>query len=191
MVDLRCTLLMRVAGKLVRGSQFEYLNGVIAETKVDPYSFTFYDLMDIIREIGYGLTESNGVTEHISVFYRLPMHDMNDGLVNLTSHDDMVQMFAVHSCGKKYTFIDVYVDCPNAVESDEDREQEVIGRDGNAIVDSNSLTELGGDLEIGKGQGGGELGGAEHVEELVVDEEGERVGDQCVNADDLLRINSP
>ncbi|KAG5549515.1 hypothetical protein RHGRI_014745 [Rhododendron griersonianum] len=90
MVDLRCTLLMRVAGKLVKGSPSKYLNGVIAETKVDPDSFpdsfTFYDLMDIIREIGYGFIEN-----------------------------DMVQMSAVHSYGKKYTFIDVYVDCPNVV----------------------------------------------------------------------------
>ncbi|KAG5531442.1 hypothetical protein RHGRI_026154 [Rhododendron griersonianum] len=172
MVDLRCTLLMRVGGRLVRGLQSEYLNGVIAETKVDPDSFSFYELMDIIRQMGYGLTDSNGVTEHVTVYYKLQMPDI--GLVNLTSHYDMLEMFAVHSSGKKYMVIDLYVDCPSVVESDEDREPEVevIGRDSNTAADPSSLTELGGGLEIGNGQGGGELRGIEHVEEPIVDEEG-------------------
>ncbi|KAI8562655.1 hypothetical protein RHMOL_Rhmol03G0051400 [Rhododendron molle] len=43
MVELRCTLLMRVGGRLVRGLQSEYLNGVTTETKVDPDSFNFYE----------------------------------------------------------------------------------------------------------------------------------------------------
>ncbi|XP_058223177.1 uncharacterized protein LOC131332884 [Rhododendron vialii] len=186
MVELRCTLFMRVGGKLLRGSQSKYLNGVIAETKVDLDSFSLYELMDTIRQMGYGLTDSNGVTEHVTVFYKLPMHDMNDGLVNLHSHYDMVEMFAVHSCGKKYMFIDVFVDCPNVVESDEDREPEVevIGKDRNTTADPSSLTELGGDLQIGEGHGGGELGGLGHVKEPIVDERGERVGNECVNADE-------
>ncbi|XP_058217318.1 uncharacterized protein LOC131328387 [Rhododendron vialii] len=186
MVDLRCTLLMRVGGRLVRGLQSEYLNGVIAETKVDPDSFSFYELIDIIRQMGYGLTDSNGVTEQVTVYYKLPMHNMNDGLVNLTSYYDILEMFAVHSSGKKYMVIDLYVDCPNVVESDEDREPkvEVIGRDRNTNADPSSITELGGGLEIGNGQGGGELQGIEHVEEPVVDEEGEGVGNECVTADE-------
>ncbi|KAG5544989.1 hypothetical protein RHGRI_017446 [Rhododendron griersonianum] len=177
---------MRVGGRLVRGLQSEYLNGVIAETKVDPYSFSFYELMDIIRQMGYGLTDSNGVTEHVTVYYKLQMPDINDGLVNLTSHYDMLEMFAVHSSGKKYMVIDLYVDCPSVVESDEDREPEVevIGRDSNTAADPSSLTELGGGLEIGNGQGGGELRGIEHVEEPVVDEEGKGVGNECVNEDE-------
>ncbi|XP_058218763.1 uncharacterized protein LOC131329571 [Rhododendron vialii] len=186
MVDLRCTLLMRLSGRLVRGLQSEYLNGVIAETKVDPDSFNFYELMDIIRQMEYKLTNSNGVTEHVTMYYKLPMHDMNDGLVNLTSHYDMLEMFAVHSSGKKYMVIDLYVDCPNVVGSDEDREPEVevIGRDRNTNADPSSITELGGGLEIGNGQGGGELRGIEHVEEPVVDEEEDGVGNECVNADE-------
>ncbi|KAG5530411.1 hypothetical protein RHGRI_025382 [Rhododendron griersonianum] len=175
---------MRVGGRLVRGLQSEYLNGVIAETKVDPDSFSFYELMDIIRQMGYGLTDSNGVTEHVTVYYKLQMPDI--GLVNLTSHYDMLEMFAVHSSGKKYMVIDLYVDCPSVVESDEDREPEVevICRDSNTAADPSSLTELGGGLEIGNGQGGGELRGIEHVEEPVVDEEGKGVGNECVNANE-------
>ncbi|KAG5538185.1 hypothetical protein RHGRI_018937 [Rhododendron griersonianum] len=45
MVDLRCTLNIHVGGKVVRGSQSEYLNGVIAEMKIDPDSFTFYEFI--------------------------------------------------------------------------------------------------------------------------------------------------
>ncbi|XP_058217631.1 uncharacterized protein LOC131328749 [Rhododendron vialii] len=150
MGDLRCTLNTCVGGKVVRGSQSKYLNGVIAEIKVDPDSFTFYELMVNIRQMGYGITDFNGVTEYITVFYRLPMHDTNNGLVELTSHDDMLQMFAVHS-GRKYIIIDVYVHCPNVVESDEDCEDqvEVICRETNTTVDPSSVTELGGDLDVG------------------------------------------
>ncbi|KAG5524079.1 hypothetical protein RHGRI_030921 [Rhododendron griersonianum] len=95
-------------------------------------------------------------------------------------------LMKVHSFGKKYMVIDLYVDCPNVVESDKDREPEVevIGRDRNTTADPNSITELGGGLEIGNGQRGSELRGIDHVEEPVVDEEGEGVGNKCVNADE-------
>ncbi|KAG5516387.1 hypothetical protein RHGRI_037187 [Rhododendron griersonianum] len=188
MVDLRCTLNIRVGGKVVRGSQSKYLNGVIAEMKVDPDSFTFYELVDNIRQMGYGITDFNGVTEYITVFYRLPMHDTNNGLVELTSHDDMLKMFAAHS-GRKYMIIDVYVHCPNVVESDEhcEDEVEVICRETNSIADPSSITELGGDLNVG-----GHIvehlhgDGVEHiVQEGCDEEEVEHIVQEGVDAEEM------
>lgn len=46
MVDLRCTLKIHVGGQIVRGTQVEYVEGVMATSKVDPDSFTYYDLME-------------------------------------------------------------------------------------------------------------------------------------------------
>ncbi|KAG5529494.1 hypothetical protein RHGRI_030026 [Rhododendron griersonianum] len=188
MVDLRCTLNIRVGGKVVRRSQSKYLNGVIAEMKVDPDSFTFYELVDNIRQMGYGITDFNGVTEYITVFYRLPMHDTKNGLVELTSHDDMLKMFAAHS-GRKYMIIDVYVHCPNVVESDEhcEDEVEVICRETNSIANPSSITELGGDLNVG-----GHIvehlhgDGVEHiVQEGCDEEEVEHIVQEGVDAEEM------
>ncbi|KAG5531620.1 hypothetical protein RHGRI_026289 [Rhododendron griersonianum] len=143
--DLRCTLLVRVSGKLVGGAHWEYKDGVTAEIKVDPESYTFYEFMDVIREIGYTVEKDN-----ISVYYTLPPdmnNDINNGLVSLRNHDDMVNMFAAHLLiGMKYFCIDMFVDCPNVVDSED---EEFIG------VDQGCITELGGDQEVGEGQGGG------------------------------------
>ncbi|KAI8536501.1 hypothetical protein RHMOL_Rhmol10G0261900 [Rhododendron molle] len=156
--------------------------------KGDPGSFTFYELMGNIREMGYGITDFNGVTEYITVFYRLPMHDTNNGLVELTSHDDMLQMFAEHP-GRKYMIIDVYVHCPNVVESDEDCEDqvEVICRETNTSVDPSSLIELGGDLDVG-----GHIvehlygDGVEHIVQESCDEENvEHIVQEGVDADEM------
>ncbi|KAG5521488.1 hypothetical protein RHGRI_033899 [Rhododendron griersonianum] len=147
--DLRCTLLVRVSGKLVRGAHWEYKDGVTAEIKVDPDSYTFYEFMDVIREIGYTVEKDN-----ISVYYTLPPdmnNDINNGLVSLRNHDDMVNMFAAHLLiGMKYFCIDIYVDCPNVVDSED---EEFIG------VDQGCITELGGDQEVGEGEGERQGGG--------------------------------
>ncbi|KAG5512945.1 hypothetical protein RHGRI_038642 [Rhododendron griersonianum] len=138
-LDLRCTLLARVGGKLLRGAHWEYKDGVTAEIKVDPDSFSFYGLMDVIREIGYTVQEDN-----ISVYYTPPLPDINNGFVALRNHDDMVNMFAAHLLnGIMYFSIDIYVDCPNVVDSED---EEVIG--------------------VGEGQGGGDQdgGGDQHGE---------------------------
>ncbi|KAG5542934.1 hypothetical protein RHGRI_015881 [Rhododendron griersonianum] len=87
---------------------------------------------------------------------------MNNGLVALTSHDEMLNMFATHSPGMKYFSIDMYVDCPNVVDSED---EEVIGRDTNT-VDQGCVTELGSDLHVEEGQGGVDLG-VEEGHEIV------------------------
>ncbi|KAG5562739.1 hypothetical protein RHGRI_005462 [Rhododendron griersonianum] len=145
-LDLRCTLLAHVGGKLLRGAHWEYKDGVTVEIKVDPDSFTFYELMDVIREIGYTVQDDN-----ISVYYTLPVPDINNGFVALRNHDDMVNMFAAHMLnGIKYFSIDIYVDCPNVVNSeDEELIEELIG------VDQGCITELRGDQQVGGGGGQG------------------------------------
>ncbi|KAH7859412.1 hypothetical protein Vadar_000761 [Vaccinium darrowii] len=65
------------------------------------------------------------------------MCDMNTGLVQLTSHDDILQMFAEYS-GNKFMAIHVYVHCPNAFDSDEEDE---VGIETSVTLDQ----ELGGD----------------------------------------------
>ncbi|KAG5543759.1 hypothetical protein RHGRI_016497 [Rhododendron griersonianum] len=157
-LDFRCTLEIHVRGKLMRGAQVEYLGGVIAQSKVDPDFFSFYDLMTVIKECGYSQEDN------ISVFYRLPNTDMNNGLVALTSHDEMLNMFATHSPGMKYFSIDMYVDCDS-------EDEEVIGRDTNT-VDQGCITELGSDLQVEEGQGGVDLGVEEGHEIVDLDIEG-------------------
>ncbi|KAG5526236.1 hypothetical protein RHGRI_032499 [Rhododendron griersonianum] len=157
-LDFRCTLEIHVRGKLLRGAQVEYLGAVIAQSKVDPDFFSFYDLMTVIKECGYSQEDN------ISVFYRLPNTDMNNGLVALTSHDEMLNMFATHSPGMKYFSIDMYVDCDS-------EDEEVIGRDTNT-VDQGCITELGSDLQVEEGQGGVDLGVEEGHEIVDLDIEG-------------------
>ncbi|KAG5544649.1 hypothetical protein RHGRI_017174 [Rhododendron griersonianum] len=175
-LDLRCTLLARVGGKLLRGAHWEYKDGVTAEIKVDPDSFSFYELMDVIREIGYTVQEDN-----ISVYYTPPLPDINNGFVALRNHDDMVNMFAAHLLnGIMYFSIDIYVDCPNVVDSED---EEVIG------VDQGCITELRGDQQVG---GGGGHGGGDQYGEVGVGEgqgdgevgvgEGEGEGGEGVDA---------
>ncbi|XP_058218135.1 uncharacterized protein LOC131329084 [Rhododendron vialii] len=118
--------------------------------------------MTVIKEIGYSQQDN------ISVFYRLPNTDMNNGLVALTSHDEMLNMFATHSPGMKYFSIDIYVDCPNVVDSED---EEVIGRDTNT-VDEGCLIELGVDLQVEEGQGGVDLGVKEGHEVVDLELEG-------------------
>ncbi|KAG5522560.1 hypothetical protein RHGRI_034647 [Rhododendron griersonianum] len=142
-LDLRCTLLARVGGKLIRGAHWEYKDGVTAEIKVDPDSYTFYEFMDVIKEIGYTVQEDN-----ISVYYTLPP-DINNGLVALRNHDDMFDMFATHLLnGIKYFSIDIYVDCPNVIDSED---EELIGG-----VNQGCITKLRGDQQVGEGQRGGD-----------------------------------
>ncbi|KAI8535775.1 hypothetical protein RHMOL_Rhmol10G0200000 [Rhododendron molle] len=160
-LDLRCILLARVGGKLVRGAHWEYKDGVTAKTKVDPDSFTFYELMDVIMEIGYTVQEDN-----ISVYYTPPVSDLNNGFVALTNHDDMVNMFTAHLLnGIKYFSIDIYVDCPNVVDS---KDEELIG------LYQGCITELRGDQQVG--EGGGQRGGDQYGEVKVG--EGHGCGDQ-------------
>ncbi|KAG5531892.1 hypothetical protein RHGRI_026488 [Rhododendron griersonianum] len=160
-LDFRCTLEIHVRGKLLRGAQVEYLGGFVAQSKVDPDFFSFYDLMTVIKEC-------HSQEDNISVFYRLSNTDMNNGLVALTSHDEMLNMFATHSPGMKYFSIDMYVDCPNVVDSED---EEVIGRDTNT-ADQGCLTELGSDLQVEEGQGGVDLGVEEGHEIVDLDIEG-------------------
>ncbi|KAH7842692.1 hypothetical protein Vadar_008109 [Vaccinium darrowii] len=156
MVDLRCTLKIHVGGQILRGTQVEYVKGVVATNKVDPDSFTYYDLMEVIDQTGYYEQKHN-----LSLFYTRPMCDMNTGLVQLTCHDDMLHMFAEYS-GNKFMLIHVYVHSLYVDDSDEDE----IGRDRSAI-DQGCLTELGADLEVGDGQGVGDEGG--HLDEVQVE----------------------
>ncbi|KAI8538109.1 hypothetical protein RHMOL_Rhmol09G0076800 [Rhododendron molle] len=160
-LDFRCTLEIHVGGKLVRGAQVEYLGGFVAQSKVDLDFFSFYDLMTVIKECGYSQEDN------ISVFYRLPNTDMNNGLVALTSHDEMLNMFATHSPGMKYFSIHMYVDCPNVVNSED---EEAIDRLLNT-VNEGCLTELGFDLQVEEGQGGVDLGveGGQDIIDLEVE----------------------
>ncbi|KAG5552639.1 hypothetical protein RHGRI_010659 [Rhododendron griersonianum] len=121
--------------------------------------------MDVIREIGYTVQEDN-----ISVYYTLPVPDINNGFVALRNHDDMVNMFAAHMLnGIKYFSIDIYVDCPNVVNSeDEELIEELIG------VDQGCITELRGDQQVG--EGGGQGGGDQYGEVGVG--EGQGGGDE-------------
>ncbi|KAG5560856.1 hypothetical protein RHGRI_004015 [Rhododendron griersonianum] len=150
-----------VLAKLKELKLVEYLGGFVAQSKVDPDFFSFYDFMSVIKEIGYSQADN------ISVFYRLPNTNMNNGLVALTSHDEMLNMFATHSPGMKYFSIDMYVDCPNVVDSED---EEVIGRDTNT-VDQGCLTELGFDLQVQEGKGGVDLGveGRHEIVDLEVE----------------------
>ncbi|KAG5540631.1 hypothetical protein RHGRI_020752 [Rhododendron griersonianum] len=105
--------------------------------KVDPDSFTFYELMDVIKEIGYTVQEDN-----ISVYYTPPLPDINNGFVALTNHDDMINIFAAHLLnGIKYFSIDIYVDSPNVVDSED---EELIG------VNQGCITELRDDQQVGE-----------------------------------------
>ncbi|XP_058211693.1 uncharacterized protein LOC131323870 [Rhododendron vialii] len=163
-LDLRCTLLARVGGKLVRGAHWEYKDGITTEIKVDLDSYTFYEFMDVIKEIGYTVQKDN-----ISVYYTLPP-DINNGLVALRNHDDMVNVFVAHLLnGIKYFCIDIYVDCPNVVDSED---EEFRG------VDQGCITELRGDQEVGEGEGEGEGQGGGHQYGEVGEGEGEGGGDQ-------------
>ncbi|XP_058185803.1 uncharacterized protein LOC131303027 [Rhododendron vialii] len=161
-LDLRCTLLARVGGKLVRGAHGEYKDGVTTEIKVDLDSYTFYEFMDVIRKIGYTVQKDN-----ISVYYTLPP-DINNGLVALRNHDDMVNMFTAHLLnGIKYFCIDIYVDCPNVYDLED---EEFIG------VGQGCITELRGDQKVGEGEGEGYGGGHQYGEVGVG--EGKGGGDQ-------------
>ncbi|KAH7834228.1 hypothetical protein Vadar_013947 [Vaccinium darrowii] len=162
MVDLRCMLYVHVGGKIVKGNQIEYVKGVKAECKVDPDSFSYYDLLETIKDTGY-----YGQKDSLSLSYTKPMCDMDTGLVQLTSHDEMLHMFAEFS-GNKYMVIDVYVHCPNLVESDEEDD---IGRD-TTVVDQGCLTEVGVDLEV---RNGDELGGVDEDDGGVVGDEDQAV----------------
>ncbi|KAH7861366.1 hypothetical protein Vadar_025217 [Vaccinium darrowii] len=169
MGELRCTLKVHVGGQIVRGTQVEYVKGVVATCKVDPDSFTYYGFMEVIDQTGYYEHKHN-----LSLFYTRPMWDMNTGLVPLTSHDDMLHMFAEYF-GNKFMLIHVYVHSPYVDDSDEDE----IGTNRSAI-DQGCLTELGPDVEVGEGEGvgdeGGHFGGDEA--ELGGQEDGDVVGDE-------------
>ncbi|KAH7863379.1 hypothetical protein Vadar_016759 [Vaccinium darrowii] len=50
MMELRCLLYVHVGGKIVRGEHVEYVKGVRAECKVDPDSFSYYDLIEVVDQ---------------------------------------------------------------------------------------------------------------------------------------------
>ncbi|KAG5529224.1 hypothetical protein RHGRI_029801 [Rhododendron griersonianum] len=72
--------------------------------------------------------------------------------------------------GIKYFSINIYVNCPNVVDSED---EELIG------VDQGCITELRGDQQVGEGQGGGDEdgGGDQHGEVGVGVEGGDEDGE--------------
>lgn len=157
---------IHVGGRIMRGSLFEYVNGVVAMSKVDPDNFNFHSLLDVIDGCGYGLKDN------ISIFYRMPLSDTSNGLVELKSHTDVDNMFAVHA-GSKNMFIEIYVDCPNVVDSEDENE-----------VDPSSLTEVRAELRVGE-EGNTYEEGDEHIEQQGAIGEGERQGDEGVDASEM------
>ncbi|KAG5515272.1 hypothetical protein RHGRI_036346 [Rhododendron griersonianum] len=109
--------------------KWEYKDGVTAEIKVDPDSFTFYELMDVIREIGYTVQDDN-----ISVYYTPPVPDINNGFIALRNHDDMVV------CS---TYVEWYQEC-----GDEDGGGDQHGEIGVGVEGGDE------DGEVGVGEGG-------------------------------------
>ena len=189
---LRCTLQIHIGGKIVRGSQVEYVNGVRAESRLDPDKYTYYDLMQTISDVGYtsARSELNPRSSEVSVYYLRPNSDMNDGLMPLNSHDDMLDAFRAYF-GLGLSIIDVYVHCPHEYDTDEedgnvhfahenDSEEELIAV--NNDVDPSCLTELTGELPVNSGGEHGEVD--ERIAEECGDEDGPGVGDMGEGSSD-------
>ncbi|GFY95517.1 hypothetical protein Acr_10g0009020 [Actinidia rufa] len=64
-------------GKFVQGEQVTYVNGEEYISTVDSDFMPYFELMDIMKDIGY--------PNHPIVYYKLPNSDMNTDLVKLTS----------------------------------------------------------------------------------------------------------
>ena len=62
--------------ELVQGEQVTYVNGEEYIYTVDSDFMSYFELMDIIKNIGY--------PNHPIVYYKLPNYDMNTSLVELT-----------------------------------------------------------------------------------------------------------
>ena len=109
------TLQILHGGKLIQGEQVSYMNGEEYISTVDSDFMSYFELMDIMKDIGY--------PNHPIVYYKLPNSDMNTGLVELTSDAEIVHMFDVHA-GSDVSVIEVFVHTPNLVNvfSDSDSE---------------------------------------------------------------------
>ncbi|GFS30587.1 hypothetical protein Acr_00g0012770 [Actinidia rufa] len=100
------TLQILHGGKLVQGEQVTYVNGEEYICTVDSDFMSYFELMDIMKDIGY--------PNHSVVYYKLPNSDMNIGLMELISDVEIVHMFDVH-VGSDVSVIEVFVHTPDLV----------------------------------------------------------------------------
>ncbi|GFZ05114.1 hypothetical protein Acr_17g0006860 [Actinidia rufa] len=98
------TLQILHGGKLVQGDHVTYVNGEESISTVDSDLMSYFELMYIMKDIGY--------PNNPLVYYKLPNSDMNIGLVTLTSNTEIVNMFNVHA-GR--TLIEIFVHTPDFV----------------------------------------------------------------------------
>ncbi|GFY82250.1 lectin protein kinase family protein [Actinidia rufa] len=101
------TLQILHGGKLVQGEQVTYDNGNEHICTVDSDFMSYFELMDIMKDIGY--------PNHPVIYYKLPNFDMNTGLVELTSDVEIVHMFDVH-VWSDVSVIEIFVHTPDLVD---------------------------------------------------------------------------
>ncbi|GFY96753.1 hypothetical protein Acr_11g0010590 [Actinidia rufa] len=77
----------------VQGEQVTYVNGDEYISTIDSDFMSYFELIDIMKDIGY--------PNHPIVYYKLPNSDMNTDLVKLTSDAEIVHMMRM--LGVTYT----------------------------------------------------------------------------------------
>ncbi|GFZ04651.1 hypothetical protein Acr_17g0002230 [Actinidia rufa] len=107
MTKTRFILQILHGGKLVQGEQITYVNGEEYICTVNSDFMSYFELMDIMKDIGY--------PNHPILYYRLPNSNMNTGLVKLSSDAKIVHMFDVHAKSDIFV-IEVFVHTPDLVD---------------------------------------------------------------------------